>query len=60
MFEHSFEEEIQQLKEGTITEIVIQQKDFSQFREAWKVQEDREKIIGEAGLNGKIIYRFVN
>lgn len=60
MSENSFEEKIQQLREGKLSEIVIEQSDFSVFRETWKATEDREKIIGEAGLNGKIIYRFVN
>lgn len=60
MSENPFEDSIRQLKEGTISEIVIEQKDFSIFREAWKNDEEREKIVGEAGLNGKIIYRFTD
>ncbi|MGC6769192.1 hypothetical protein ACYSNR_18350 [Enterococcus sp. LJL128] len=59
MFENPFEERIQQLKEGEISEIVVERNDFNLFREAWKVLPDRTKIIGEAGLNGEIIYRFV-
>ncbi|WP_321386577.1 hypothetical protein [uncultured Enterococcus sp.] len=58
MSENLFDEKIQQLREKAISEIVIEQSEFSVFREAWKKQEDRTKIVGEAGLNGKIIYRF--
>ncbi len=29
------------------------------FREAWMQTENRVEIVGEAGLNGQIIYRFV-
>ena len=60
MFENPFEEKIQQLKDGTISEIVVEKNEFNQFREVWKDLPDRTKIVGEAGLNGKIIYRFTD
>ncbi|MEI5993162.1 hypothetical protein [Candidatus Enterococcus mansonii] len=59
MFENPFEEQIQALKEGEIAEIVVEPKDFPSFREAWKNLPDRMSIVGEAGLNGRIIYRYM-
>ncbi|MBL1229027.1 hypothetical protein IW492_07240 [Enterococcus sp. BWB1-3] len=60
MFENPFEEKIQQLKVGEIVEIVVEKNDFDLFREAWKILPDRTRIVGEAGLNGRIIYRLTD
>ncbi|EOH98426.1 hypothetical protein UAY_02383 [Enterococcus moraviensis ATCC BAA-383] len=59
MFENPFEKQINELKEGTISELIIEPKDFTAFREVWKNLPDRMSIVGEAGLNGRIIYRYI-
>lgn len=58
MPENPYEEMIASLKEGKIPEIIVEPKDFFQFREVWIQLPDRMDIIGEAGLNGRIIYRY--
>lgn len=59
MSDNHYIEEIQALKEGKIETIVVSREAFIRFREAWLQTEDRTAIVGEAGLNGQIIYRFV-
>lgn len=59
MEENHYIGKIQALKEGEIEQIVVQREDFIQFRNAWLQAENRGEIVGEAGLNGQIIYRFV-
>lgn len=52
-------EAINLLKTGELEEIIVKREDFMTFREAWMQTENRVEIVGEAGLNGQIIYRFV-
>lgn len=59
MYENPFEEQINALKEGTISELVIEPQNFTAFREVWKKLPDRMSFVGEAGLNGRIIYRYM-
>ena len=54
-----FEEKIDQLMADDQAELVIQQNEFMEFREAWVKHPRRKEIIGEAGLKGQITYRFV-
>lgn len=49
---------LQQLQDGTIEEIEVQQDEFFSFREAWIVLPNRNDIVGEASLNGQITYRL--
>lgn len=49
---------IEQLITGEITEIIVERDDFLIFREVWKEHSQRAQIVGEADLNGKIIYRY--
>ncbi|EEV32140.1 predicted protein [Enterococcus gallinarum EG2] len=58
MNENRFVEQIEQLRSGEIDELLVEQSEFLLFREAWLKLEDRMKFVGEAGLNGKIIYRY--
>lgn len=58
--ENQYVERLEQLKRGEIKEIVVEREAFFEFRDAWLVRPDRASFIGEAGLNGKIIYRFSN
>lgn len=58
MFENPYKEQLAALKEGKIEEIIVEAKDFPEFREVWKDMPDRMDIVGEAGLNGRIIYRY--
>lgn len=59
MEEINYIEEIQKLKEGVIETIVVERENFIAFRNAWLQIDNRTEIVGEAGLNGQIIYRFV-
>lgn len=59
MVDNPYIEKLTELKEGKVAEIIVDQKDFPAFREAWKVLPDRMDIVGEAGLNGRIIYRYI-
>lgn len=59
MIENPYTEKIEQLRQGTLGEIVVEREELLIFREAWRVQEDKRQIVGEAGLNGRIIYRYV-
>lgn len=58
MTQEEYVEMIQQLKDGEINEITIEQPDFMTFRKAWLSFEDRASIVGEAELNGEIIYKY--
>ncbi|MGX7244635.1 hypothetical protein ACWOC1_07270 [Enterococcus quebecensis] len=59
MHENPFEAQIKALKEGDISELIIEPNDFTSFREIWKNLPDRMSIVGEAGLNGRIIYHYM-
>ncbi|EOL42944.1 hypothetical protein [Enterococcus caccae] len=59
MHENPFQEQINALKEGSISELVIEPQDFTTFREVWKNLPDRMSFVGEAGLNGRIIYHYM-
>lgn len=59
MSENSFEEKIKELRNGSIDEIIVESNEFLAFREVWKELSDRVNIVGEAGLNGRIIYRYL-
>ncbi|MBM7688536.1 hypothetical protein BCR24_07090 [Enterococcus ureilyticus] len=59
MNENSFKEQINALKEGEISEFTVEPQDFTAFREVWKNLPDRMSFVGEAGLNGRIIYRYM-
>lgn len=52
-------EELQRLRSGEIVEITVKREDFIPFRNAWVTLDDREAYVGEAGLNGTVIYRYV-
>ncbi|MGY3749885.1 hypothetical protein [Vagococcus acidifermentans] len=58
MAENKYEEELAKLVLGEVSELVVEKGDFFLFREAWREHPDRDKIVGEAFLYGKIIYRF--
>ncbi|MFK4565934.1 hypothetical protein [Enterococcus sp. UD-01] len=59
MNEINYEEQLKALKEGTLPELVVDPQNFMAFREVWKNLPDRMSIVGEAGLNGRIIYRYI-
>lgn len=54
-----FKEKIEQLIAGEIGEIRIEKEEMMAFREIWKDHPERRRIIGEAGHEGKIIYRYL-
>lgn len=53
-----YQEKLASLVANQVTELVIEQPDFLVFREAWLVHPEKKNIVGEAGLNGRIIYRY--
>ncbi len=53
-----FNTSINQLRSGEIKELLVTQPQFLAFRDVWLQCEDRVKFVGEAGLNGNIIYRY--
>ncbi|MGX7195372.1 hypothetical protein [Enterococcus olivae] len=57
--ENQYTDFLEKLKLGEIQEIVVERDDFFVFREAWLARSDRTEFVGEAGLNGKIIYRYL-
>ena len=59
MSEESFEKKIENLRNGSIDEVIVETTDFLAFRDVWKELSDRVNIVGEAGLNGRIIYRYI-
>lgn len=54
-----YEEQLKKLIAGDLQELMVEQEDFLVFREAWLAHPQRKEIVGEAGLNGRIIYRFL-
>lgn len=59
MFENPFDEKLAELKEGKCDTLLVTRDQFTLFRECWAQREDRMHFVGEAGLNGQIIYRYV-
>ncbi|WP_430612206.1 hypothetical protein [Enterococcus sp. DIV0876] len=53
-----FSTSIDQLRNGEINELLVSQPQFLAFRDVWLQLDDRVKFVGEAGLNGNIIYRY--
>lgn len=53
-----YEEQIEQLIKGEIKEISVPHDNFMAFREAWIKRDDRKYVVGEADLNGDVIYRY--
>lgn len=53
----TFEEKIDALVAGEIEELLIEKDIFFEFREAWLNHPEKNKIYGEAGLGGKVVYR---
>ncbi|WP_159721801.1 hypothetical protein [Enterococcus sp. CSURQ0835] len=53
-----FEEQIKQLRDGTIEKIEVSREQFFLFREAWLKQEDKKFFRGIASLNGDITYVY--
>lgn len=59
MFENPYIEKLAALKSGELAELVVEVSDFMTFREVWKEHPEKDRFVGEAGLNGRIIYRYV-
>ncbi|GCF95425.1 hypothetical protein NRIC_33160 [Enterococcus florum] len=53
-----YEEKIQQLRNGDISEFTVTRDDFFLFREVWLKQEDRKCFRGIAGHDGVIVYVY--
>ena len=47
MAENPFVEKIASLKAGEISELIVEQNEFFQFRDAWISLPDRAEIVGE-------------
>lgn len=59
MTQEEFAEKLQELKDGNINELIVEQADFMEFRKAWSSFSDRTSFVGEAGLNGTISYKYL-
>lgn len=55
---NKFVHEVEKLINGDIKEIIVEKEDFLTFRNIWLASEKKNEIIGEAGLSGKVIYRY--
>ncbi|MGX7058956.1 hypothetical protein [Vagococcus humatus] len=58
MDSQQYEQLLEQLVAGEISEITVTPESFMAFRAAWSKRSDRKSIVGEAGLYGKILYTF--
>jgi hypothetical protein len=54
----NYKQELENLKNGIQEELVINREEFLNFREIWLKEPDRMNFVGEASLNGQIIYRY--
>ncbi len=54
-----YSEKLEKLQKNEITELIVERVDFLLFREAWLEHPEKMNFVGEAGLNGRIIYRYV-
>ena len=50
MAENPFVEKIASLKAGEISELIVEQNEFFQFRDAWISLPDRAEIVGDCLL----------
>lgn len=57
MEEKNYIDLIENLLTEKIEEIYVEKEDFFLFRDAWINHPEKDKIIGEAILGGKVIYR---
>lgn len=57
--ENNYTEKINLLVSGELEELVVEKKDFFEFREAWLIHPEKNSIKGEAGLGGKVTYRKI-
>lgn len=55
--EKSYEEQINALVTGELEELVVEKENFFEFREAWLTHPEKNSLVGEAGLGGKVVYR---
>lgn len=54
----SYEQQINDLREGKIDKIEVSRENFFLWREAWIKQEDKKFFRGIAGLKGNITYVY--
>lgn len=54
----NYKQELENVKNGIQEELVINREEFLNFREIWLKETDRMNFVGEASLNGQIIYRY--
>lgn len=55
-----YQNALNDLLAGKISELVVEPQDFMAFQQIWTNLEARKEIVGTAQQNGKIIYRRVN
>lgn len=53
-----YKQELEELRQGNCVELVVNREEFLTFREVWLKEEDRNAFVGEASLNGQIMYRY--
>lgn len=57
MSENPYIEKVAALLAGDLKEIVVEKEDFFLFREVWINHPEKNEIIGEASLGGRVVYR---
>ncbi|MGX7025102.1 hypothetical protein [Vagococcus hydrophili] len=57
MEENKYTSEIEKLLTGEIEEINVEKEDFFLFRDVWVKHPEKDQIVGEAILGGRVIYR---
>ena len=55
--ENPYVEKIEALLNGEIKELVVEKENFFEFREVWLTHPEKKRLVGEAGLGGKVVYR---
>lgn len=49
---------LEQLRQGSIKELVVESDEFPDFQPIYMKYEQRKRIIGQAQRNGKVVYHF--
>lgn len=57
--ENPYIEKIELLLKEEEKEILVEKQDFLLFREVWLNHPEKNRIVGEAGLGGKVVYRKI-
>lgn len=54
----NYKSKLQDLIDGKINQIEINEDDFFDFQQAWSAFPQRKQVVGKAFKNGKVVYRL--